>query len=104
MHAVLVTFTSAAGLDQLAGPFTDYAQAMRAVPGLISKTWLNDGATVGGFHIFSDRASAERYLNGEMFGGVRSNPAFSEFEIRHFDVIEGLSEITGSPRELAAAV
>lgn len=95
MHAVLVTFESAASLDDLATPFAAYADAVRATPGLSTKIWLNDGATVGGFHLFADRASAERYLAGDMFGGIKANPAFQNFRIEHFTVLDELTSVTG---------
>jgi hypothetical protein len=98
MHAVLITFTSSASLDDLKGPFTDYANALRGMSGLVAKTWIREGSTVGGFHIFTNRQAAESYLDSEMAAGLRSNPAFSDFEIRHFDVLDELSAITGSPQ------
>jgi hypothetical protein len=102
MHAVLITFTSSASLDDLKGPFTDYANALRAMQGLIAKTWTREGSTLGGFHIFASRQDAENYLNSEMVAGLTSNPAFSDFQIRHFDVLEELSAITGSPQAALA--
>ena len=98
MHAVLITFQSTADLDSLAGPFTDYAHALTTVPGLVTKTWLQDGSTLGGFHLFTGRAAAEIYLNGTMIAGIAANPAFGEFRIQHFNVLEELSRITGLPR------
>jgi hypothetical protein len=95
MHAVLITFQSTADLDSLAGPFTGYAHALADVPGLVTKTWLQDGATLGGFHLFTERAAAETYLNGTMAAGFAANPAFGEFRIQHFNVLEELSRITG---------
>ena len=97
MHAVLITFTSSASLDDLKAPFTDYANALRAIQGLIAKTWIREGSTLGGFHVFATRQDAENYLNSEMVAGLTSNPAFSDFQIRHFDVLEELSAVTGSP-------
>lgn len=102
MHAVLLTFTSSATLDELKEPFTDYANALRGVAGLVAKTWIQDGSTLGGFHIFTSRQAAENYLNSEMAAGLRSNPAFSNFEVRHFDVLDELSAITGSPQATRA--
>jgi hypothetical protein len=103
MHAVLITFTSSAGLAELEAPFTEYAKALRDVPGLVSKTWINDGTTVGGFHVFSSGADAERYLSSQMVADLTANPAFSDFEIRHFEILDTLSEITGvSPVPLSA--
>ncbi len=102
MHAVLITFTSSASLDELKAPFTDYANALRGIQGLIVKTWIRDGSTLGGFHIFANRQDAESYLSSEMVAGLTSNPAFSDFQIRHFDVLEELSAITGSPQAVLA--
>lgn len=97
MHAVQITFRSAAALEDLAEPFTDYANALRSVDGLVSKTWLNDGDVLGGFHVFTSRDAAEAYLDSDMVAGLTSNPAFSGFEIRHFSILDELSRITGSP-------
>ena len=102
MHAVLITFTSSASLDDLKGPFTDYANALRGVTGLVAKTWIQEGSTVGGFHIFASREAADNYVNSEMAAGLRSNPAFSDFQIRHFNVLDELSAITGSPQAARA--
>jgi hypothetical protein len=102
MHAVLITFTSSASLGDLKAPFTDYANALRAVEGLVSKTWIREGPTLGGFHLFTRRTDAENYLNSEMVAGLTSNPAFSDFQIRHFDVLEEFSAITGSPQAALA--
>ena len=95
MHAVLITFDSAASLDDLAAPFAAYAAAVRETPGLASKVWLNDGATCGGFHVFSDRTSAERYLASDLFAGIRTNPAFTQLRIEHFNVLDDLTAVTG---------
>jgi hypothetical protein len=52
---------------------------------------------VGGFHIFTSRQAADVYLGSEMVAGLTSNPAFSGFEISHYEVLDELSRITGSP-------
>jgi hypothetical protein len=101
MRAVLVSFESSASLADVVEPFTNYAWAMANVPGLISKTWIADGSTVGGFHIFVDQESADQYFESELYAGVLANPAFSNFEMRQFDVLDELSAITGSPQSLA---
>jgi len=102
MHAVLVTFESAASLADLAAPFAAYAEAVRATPGLLSKIWLNDGTTLGAFVLFADRESAERYLEGELFAGIKTNPAFQQLRVEHFTVLDELTAVTG--RALAAPV
>jgi hypothetical protein len=102
MHALLITFSSSAGLDDLKGPFTEYANALKGITGLVAKTWIQDGSTLGGFHIFTSRQAAEDYLNSQMVAGLTSNPAFSDFQIRHFNVLDELSAITGSPQAVRA--
>jgi hypothetical protein len=98
MHAVLITFTTQATLDELAGPFTDYAHDLCSMDGLVSKTWIHDGNTLGGFHVFTSRAAADAYLGSDMAAGLIANPAFSDFTIHHYEILDELSAITGSPR------
>ncbi len=43
MHAVLITFHSSVSLDAVHDDFLAGAQAIADVPGLLSKTWLQDG-------------------------------------------------------------
>lgn len=102
MHAVLITFTSSVGLADLKGPFSDYAQALRGVSGLVAKTWIRDKSTFGGFYIFTSQAAAEDYLKSEMVAGLTANPAFSDFQIRHLDVLDEFSAMTGSPQAVRA--
>lgn len=104
MHALLITFHSVAPIEELAEPFGEYAAALCSVPGLVSKTWIKDGDTLGGFHVFESRAEAEKYLGSEMVSGLTANPAFSDFSIDHFDVIDELSRITGTPQRALSAV
>ena len=101
MHAVLITFQWSANLDDLAAPFTAYARALQQVPGLVFKTWIQDGKTLGGFHVFTNRRAADAYLGSEMVAVVTANDAFSGFAIRHFAVRKELSGMTGTP-QLAA--
>ena len=99
MHAVLITFESAAELDDLKGPFTDYANALHGMTGLVCKTWIRDGSTLGGFHIFTSREAANSYLDSDLAAGLIANEAFTEFQIRHFDVLDEFSSLTGSPEK-----
>jgi hypothetical protein len=94
MHAVLITFASAVELPTLEAPFTEYARALGDVPGLVSKTWLVDDSTLGGFHLFESAAAAEAYLEGPLLASVRANPAFSHFAVTHYGVVEPLSAMT----------
>ena len=94
MHGVFITFQSEARLEDLQGPFLEVAEALLDVPGLLSKTWIQEGERIGGFFIFSDAASAEAYLHGPIAAGIKANPAFSDFEVRQLTVLEDFSAMT----------
>ena len=106
MHALVITFRSAVPPGELADDFARYAAALRdgAAPGLVGKTWLADGTTVGGFCLFTDRGVADRYLDGMFAEAVTANPAFSDVRVARYDVDEALSRITnGLGAETAGA-
>jgi hypothetical protein len=94
MHAVLITFHSEASLDELWEPFLESAPAIRDVPGLISKSWLRQGATLGGFYLFTDGDAAQTYLDGAIISEIKAMPAFSDFRVERYDVIEAMSAVT----------
>ena len=103
MHALFITFQSTVVPDQLAADFTRYAEALRdgAARGLVAKTWLVDGMTIGGFCLFPDRAAADDYLEGMFAEAVTSNPAFSDVRVERYDVDEALSRVTNGVPALA---
>lgn len=94
MHAVCVTFHSSAPLDDLRDPFVEAAGAIRDVPGLLSKTWLQAGERVGGFYIFTDADAARAYLDGQIVADTMAVEAFSDWDVQQFTVLEDLSAIT----------
>ena len=102
MHAIVVTFTSSVDPDQLQAPMAEYADQLAGVPGPIAKTWLRDGDTLGGSYLFGDRASADAYLAGPLIAGLKSAPAFGDFDVRRYDVIDELTARTWSARPVAA--
>ena len=61
----------------------------------MSKAWLHDDDTVGGFHLFEDEPSARAYLASDLAAGLRANEGFDDFEVRGFDVLDELSAVTG---------
>jgi hypothetical protein len=70
---------------------------------VVSKAWLHDGDTVGGFHVFTDQAAADGYKVSELAAGLRAMNGFDDFEVRGFDILEGLSELTGVSSALPLA-
>ena len=103
MHALVITFRSAVAPEELQVDFTRYAEALRdgAVRGLVGKTWLADGPTLGGFCLFEDREVADRYLDGMFAEAVTSNPAFSDVRVERYEVDEALSRMTNGLGALA---
>jgi hypothetical protein len=62
LAAVLVTYECDTPYDQTIAENREWGKGLTKVPGLISKTWLNDDKTAGGFSAFTDRASAEAFI------------------------------------------
>ena len=100
MHAMVVTFYTRDGLQELRRPsgspmrVDEYIADLWARPGFLAKTWLRDGDTYGGFYLFADRAAAERSLAEEVAPLGKANPAVANPRVRHFDVLEELSDLT----------
>ena len=103
MHALVITFRSAVAREALQEDFTRAAEALRdgAARGLVGKTWLSDGSTVGSFCLFEDRGDADRYLDGFFAEAITANPIFSDVRVERYDVNEALSRITGGLGALA---
>jgi heme-degrading monooxygenase HmoA len=72
------------------------APAVARLPGLIAKAWLADRAegTYGGVYLWTDRAAAEAYANGELFAAARRNPAFGSFRSSIFDTLAAPTALT----------
>ena len=101
MHSVLVTFKNEAPLDQLAGELSKAAEEIREAPGLVSKAWLKDGDMLGGFYVFTNRDAAESYMEHAK-AGLKEVPVFSNIEIRHFEMLDELSILNGTPAQALA--
>lgn len=97
MHALLITYQSTAP-DVSSDRCAERAGAMQAVPGLVMKTWLRDGDTLGGFYLFATREAAAEFLVSDL---ARS-PPIADSTIRQFAVLGELSHATGTPRPIGA--
>lgn len=103
MYALMITFRSQIPTTQLAEPFEQYAHELCKQPGLISKAWIQNGDTVGGFHLFNNKATADAYVSSDLAAGLQAIDGFEDFDVRGFDVLEDLSTITGVPAMQALA-
>ena len=74
------------------------APAFARLPGLIAKAWLADPDedTYGGVYLWTDRAAAEAYADGELLAAARQNPAFANFRSSIFDTLAGPTALTTS--------
>lgn len=100
MHAVLVAFRPAGmsqeGFRELAD---EVAPAFGAIPGLISKVWLDSPdpsvPSGGGFYLFERREDAEAYLASDLFrSGVLDNPHLTDIEVQSVPVLDGPTALT----------
>ncbi len=75
------------------------AKDFAALDGLIWKIWMinEEEGEAGGIYLFEDEASVKAYLEGPLAAGVISHPALSEFSVKQFDVMEGVTEVTRGP-------
>ena len=100
MHAVLITFRATGARDISAERLARHAEALQRVPGLVMKTWLRDGDTLGGFHLFATREAAEGYLASDLAQGLLTPSASADCAVRHFAVLDEPSRATGTPQPL----
>ncbi len=79
--------------------FLQGAPPIATVKGLLWKVWLMNEAekSAGGIYLFDDEASVQAYLKGEIIAGIKSSPAFSDFEVRVFDILPEPTKITRGP-------
>jgi Putative mono-oxygenase ydhR len=103
MHAILITFTSQAAPEELHQGLSEYADALSCVPGFISKAWLHNETTLGGFYLFATREAANGYLSGELVTGLQQPPLFSDFSVWRYDILTDLSARTGVTESVAEA-
>jgi len=97
MHILIVTF----GLEGLSDAdyrdaCLDEAPAFAALPGLVSKAWLaNETANeYGGVYLFRDRDALDAYVNGDLFKGFATDPAFPGLTATAYEILDAPSVIT----------
>lgn len=80
------------------------AEQFAAVPGCRWKIWLMNEAEneAGGIYLFDNDASIDAMLSSDLIAGVLANPALSDFSVKRFDVLPGVSAVTRAPLHAAA--
>ena len=81
------------------------AHAIAEVFGLIWKVWIfdRDRNEAGGIYLFQDEQSAQAYLAGEIFTGLKNMPGVEDMEVKLFDVNETNSAITRAPLSISSS-
>ena len=85
--------------DEYGQAASSLAGEFAALPGLRWKIWMINEAEreAGGIYLFDDEASAKALLEGPLAAQVMSHPALSDFSVKLFDVMEGVTATTRGP-------
>lgn len=85
--------------EQYENTVSPMAQEFADVPGCLWKVWLinEKEREAGGIYLFADEASVEKFQATPLVASVLEHPALSEFSIKQFDVLEGISRVTRAP-------
>lgn len=75
------------------------AQAFADVPGLSWKIWtVNDAEKeAGGIYLFEDEKALAQFLSGPLASKAKSNPLFTDFTAKTFDVMDEATAKTRGP-------
>jgi hypothetical protein len=85
--------------DEYTQAVTPLAEKFAEVPGLRWKIWIINEAEseAGGIYMFDDEKSLKAMLEGPLAAQVTSHPALSDFSVKLFDVMEGVTATTRGP-------
>ena len=87
MHAVFMTFEFSGGSGELTKTFSEFADTLNEASGLVMNTWMRDGSTIGGFHVFRTTQAAEQFLKSGRVRALAANPSVSGFYVRLFSTL-----------------
>ncbi|HEY6879990.1 MAG TPA: YdhR family protein [Polyangiales bacterium] len=98
--SVQINFDLACSKEEFVAIAESASPAIRKFAGLLFKLWLlaDDGASAGGFYLFRDRASADRYVNSPLVRELAGSPAIRQLDVRVTPVHLGLSAQTAAAR------
>ena len=83
----------------LAEEFKGAATPISAVPGLEWKIFAmsEERSEAAGIYLFEDAESLEAYLEGPIVAAMKSKPAFSDINVKIFEVAEEATLVTRGP-------
>lgn len=87
MHAVFMTFEFSGGSSELTKMCGGFADALNEASGMVTHTWMRDGSTIGGFHVFHTAQAAEQFLKSGRVRALAAHPRVSDFYVRLFSTL-----------------
>lgn len=87
MHAVFMTFEFSGSSGELTKAFSGFADTLNEASGLVTNTWMRDGSTIGGFHVFRTSQAAEAFLKSGRVRALAANSRVSDFYVRLFSTL-----------------
>lgn len=97
MYVLFVNFTAPDKTpDEVIQLVEPLVPSFANLPGNLAKIWLADGDAnrYGGIYLWRDEADMEAYLRSDLWNAVQHHPAFADFDVRQFEVIEPFTKAT----------
>jgi hypothetical protein len=91
MHALVVTYGLGVTQSEHAELSSELAPAMDAVPGLVSRTHLEnrDTGRYGAFYVFESKAAFDRFVASELYGATYGAPRATSVMASDFAISNG---------------
>ena len=97
MHVLVVTYRVAdVSESEFVEANREFAAAMAAVPGLLTKVWLQrpDEDVYGGLYLWRDHQAYEAFLESELWAEALEDQSMLDVTSTDFGVMEGLTQVT----------
>lgn len=91
MHAVFMTFEYSGDSNALTKTLNAFADTLNEERGLVSNTWMRDGATIGGFHMFRTMQAADRFLKSGRMRALTANSRVSGVYVQIFSALTNVA-------------
>jgi heme-degrading monooxygenase HmoA len=97
MHALFVNFSVPdKAPEEVTELFEPLVPSFGNLPGNLAKIWLADttAGRYGALYLWQSSEDMEAYLASDLWHAVQSHPAFTDFDVRDFTVIEPFTKAT----------
>lgn len=98
MHAQVVTYRLVDSVSdaEFIEANQEFAEMMRAVPGLLAKIWLKNPAdeVYGGLYLWQDREAYQNFVASELWAAVLVDDSVKDLSSHDFAVMDELTALT----------